>query len=201
MALLARLRSVLPWIKPAPVDPDSLGAILGAALDARHDNSGPSVVRCPDAPQRLHPFALSLTDWPIDNAGGLALICLAKQFCVEMGRRGFDPATVWDKLADLPPCSLDDLRSPEGWATLSALVSGGAAVIRLKAEAPHQEITRIALQFAHATAERCEMTPGAIYDALLSLPDDALSLVYRKGTWPDLERIVIGGAAHSANTH
>ncbi len=192
IGLIERIRAALPWAKPAPVDHDSLGAILGEALEAAKAERA----------SRPHPLDLPLSDWPIDNAGGLALVCLAKQFCTEMATRGFDPVKAWDSLAALPSASLDDLRSAEGWSTLSALVSGGTVVLRLKADNPHQEITRVALQFAHSVAAQGVMTPGQVYDALIALPDSVLQLVHRRGSWPELERVVAGGGAPlGARTH
>lgn len=188
MALLDRLRSVLPWAKPAPVDPDSLGAILGAALDAAaRERANPP----PAAP--LHRYRASVCDIRMIDAIGFHGVCLGKVFCDEMAARGFDPVAVWDVLAELPDDSLEDLYSPEGWATLSAYVSGGAVVLRVDADKPHSDITRLALGFAHDLAGRSSMTPGQIYDALLALDDATLHLLTRRANWPELEAALARG--------
>lgn len=61
----------------------------------------------------------------------LVLVCLARSFCAEMAARGVDAQETWEALCDLRPEILDYLRTIEGWATLSAYISGGAFVVRL----------------------------------------------------------------------
>lgn len=188
IGLIERLRSALPWVKPAPVDPDSLGAILADALEAAARERA-----TPPPPAPLHRYRASVCDIRMIDAVGFHGVCLGKVFCDEMAARGFDPVAVWDVLASLPDDSLDDLYSPEGWATLSAYASGGAVVLRVEADKPHGDITRLALSFAHDFACRSNMTPGQIYDALLALDDGTLHLLTRRANWPELEDALARG--------
>lgn len=62
---------------------------------------------------------------------GLLLVCLARGFCAELAAHGRDAQATWEALASLSPELLDNLKTIDGWATLSAFITGGAIVLRL----------------------------------------------------------------------
>lgn len=103
---------------PAPTV--SLGDIIAAAL----------LKNAVEAP-RPHPVGRSFDSFIFGDDRELLVCALAKVFCGEMEQHhGMLAEDVWDVLETVPELH-DKLFTVDGWATLSAYVTGGAFVMRL----------------------------------------------------------------------
>ena len=143
MTMLRYLGERLGFLpKALPADPDSLGALLGAALD-RANEQAPQAEDQPE-PNDLPGRVVGPVTVYHQTSGGcfasdadLLTVCAARELCWELAARGHDPQVLWEMLCALPSASLADVHTIDGWATLSAYLTGGADVVRLaRAEEP-----------------------------------------------------------------
>lgn len=82
-------------------------------------------------PERPHAVYSLMSAYRLSDDRSLQLVSLAKHFCQEVAARTTIAADdVWRMLEEAPDLE-DNLYRIDGWATLSAFVTGGALVLRM----------------------------------------------------------------------